>query len=64
MRQAAAARPHRGPPASWTRGELIGAGAFGRVYLGLDDETGELFAVKTVSLVGYTNSIKSLPCVM
>ena len=50
MRQAAAARPHRGPPASWTRGELIGAGAFGRVYLGLDDETGELFAVKTVSL--------------
>ena len=43
-------RPHRGPPASWTRGELIGAGAFGRVYLGLDDETGELFAVKTVSL--------------
>ena len=46
----AATQPHRGPPASWTRGELIGAGAFGRVYLGLDDETGELFAVKTVSL--------------
>lgn len=43
-------RPHRGPPRSWTRGELIGAGAFGRVYLGLDDDTGELFAVKTVSL--------------
>ena len=41
---------NRGPPRSWTRGELIGAGAFGRVYLGLDDDTGELFAVKTVSL--------------
>ena len=31
---------------SWTRGELIGAGAFGRVYLGLNNHTGQLMAVK------------------
>jgi hypothetical protein len=33
-------------PVSWTRGELIGAGAFGRVYLGLNNDTGQLMAVK------------------
>ena len=33
-------------PVNWTRGELIGAGAFGRVYLGLNNETGQLMAVK------------------
>lgn len=54
-------RAHRGPPASWTRGELIGAGAFGRVYLGLDDETGELFAVKTVSLPSTVSFASSAP---
>lgn len=39
-----------GAPSSWTRGDLIGSGAFGRVYLGLDDATGRLVAVKQVSL--------------
>ena len=33
-------------PVNWTRGELIGAGAFGRVYLGLNNQTGQLMAVK------------------
>jgi hypothetical protein len=33
---------------SWQRGELIGAGAFGRVYLGMNEGTGELMAVKQV----------------
>jgi serine/threonine protein kinase len=33
---------------SWQRGELIGAGAFGRVYLGMNEQTGELMAVKQV----------------
>ena len=36
-------------PVSWTRGELLGAGAFGRVYLGLNNDTGQLMAVKQVS---------------
>ncbi|KAK9804778.1 hypothetical protein WJX72_004880 [[Myrmecia] bisecta] len=39
-----------GAPVSWTRGELIGAGAFGRVYLGLNNDTGHLMAVKQVLL--------------
>ncbi|BDA50837.1 probable mitogen-activated protein kinase kinase kinase NPK1 at N-terminal half [Coccomyxa sp. Obi] len=35
-------------PVNWTRGELLGAGAFGRVYLGLNNDTGQLMAVKQV----------------
>jgi hypothetical protein len=38
--------PH--PPRNWTQGELIGQGAFGSVYLGLDNDTGQLMAVKQV----------------
>jgi serine/threonine protein kinase len=38
----------------WQRGELLGTGAFGRVYLGLNEETGELLAVKEVLLSGGT----------
>jgi hypothetical protein len=41
----------RGAPASWTKGDLLGAGAFGRVYLALDDASGELMAVKQVPLL-------------
>lgn len=36
-------------PKNWSRGELIGAGAFGRVYLGLNNDNGKLVAVKQVS---------------
>eukprot|EP00884_Botryococcus_braunii_P019516 jgi/Botrbrau1/6248/Bobra.0129s0003.2 len=48
-------------PIQWIRGDLIGAGAFGRVYAGLDEATGQLMAVKQVllckdnSLVGRVN---------
>lgn len=35
---------------TWQQGELIGAGAFGRVYLGLNLDTGQLMAVKQVSI--------------
>jgi mitogen-activated protein kinase kinase kinase len=34
----------------WIKGALIGAGAFGQVYLGMDAETGILMAVKQVEL--------------
>lgn len=37
-------------PLHWTKGELIGQGAFGSVYLGMDTDTGELMAVKQVAL--------------
>ncbi|PRQ30409.1 putative protein kinase RLK-Pelle-DLSV family [Rosa chinensis] len=32
----------------WRKGELIGSGAFGRVYMGMNTESGELIAVKEV----------------
>ena len=35
-------------PLRWTRGELIGSGAYGKVYIGLNQETGQLLAVKQV----------------
>ena len=37
-----------GIPSSWTKGELLGSGAFGRVYLALDMSSGMLFALKEI----------------
>eukprot|EP00854_Cymbomonas_tetramitiformis_P013413 gene13413-15849_t len=34
----------------WTKGDNIGSGSFGCVYLGLNSETGELLAVKEVNM--------------
>jgi serine/threonine protein kinase len=34
----------------WIKGALIGAGSFGKVYLGMDASTGTLMAVKQVEL--------------
>ncbi|CAA7027564.1 unnamed protein product [Microthlaspi erraticum] len=39
------------PPIRWRRGQLIGRGAFGTVYMGMNLDSGELFAVKQV-LIG------------
>jgi hypothetical protein len=36
------------PPIRWRKGDLIGSGAFGQVYLGMDLHSGELLAVKQV----------------
>ena len=41
--------PDTDTPFSWSKGELIGIGAFGRVFSGLNNVTGELVAVKQVS---------------
>ncbi|XP_075657165.1 mitogen-activated protein kinase kinase kinase ANP1-like [Castanea sativa] len=35
-------------PIRWRKGELIGCGAFGRVYMGMNLDSGELLAVKQV----------------
>ncbi|EFN53500.1 hypothetical protein CHLNCDRAFT_25736, partial [Chlorella variabilis] len=45
----AAARVAR-KPINWTRGELVGQGAFGSVFVAMDNDTGELIAVKQVHI--------------
>jgi serine/threonine protein kinase len=35
-------------PIRWRKGQLIGSGAFGQVYLGMNLDSGELLAVKQV----------------
>ncbi|KAK1045569.1 mitogen-activated protein kinase kinase kinase [Friedmanniomyces endolithicus] len=42
--------PERQPTFKWMRGQLIGKGTFGRVYLGMNTTTGELLAVKQVKV--------------
>ena len=37
------------PPIRWRKGELIGCGAFGQVYVGMNLDSGELLAVKQVN---------------
>ncbi|KAJ4838850.1 Mitogen-activated protein kinase kinase kinase 3 [Turnera subulata] len=36
------------PPIRWRKGELIGRGTFGRVYMGMNLDSGELIAAKQV----------------
>ena len=50
--------PEQLAPANWTQGEMIGQGAFGSVFLGMDNDTGQLMAVKQVALAG-TNQSKA-----
>ncbi|QDS71248.1 hypothetical protein FKW77_000221 [Venturia effusa] len=42
--------PHRQATFKWMKGQLIGKGTFGRVYLGMNMTTGELIAVKQVEV--------------
>ncbi|EON65158.1 STE/STE11/BCK1 protein kinase [Coniosporium apollinis CBS 100218] len=42
--------PQRQPTFRWVKGQLIGKGTFGRVYLGMNVTTGELIAVKQVEV--------------
>ncbi|CAL9200773.1 unnamed protein product [Musa hybrid cultivar] len=44
-------------PIRWRKGELIGCGAFGHVYMGMNLDSGELLAVKQV-LIGTSNASK------
>jgi serine/threonine protein kinase len=43
---------------NWQKGELLGVGAFGRVYMALDVDTGGLLAVKQVTLAGNPQDAK------
>jgi hypothetical protein len=52
----ASASPQQQPAAplmiNWTKGKLIGQGAFGRVFQGLDNDSGHILAVKQVMTSG------------
>ena len=43
-------QPQRQPTFKWIKGQLIGKGTFGRVYLGMNINTGEPIAVKQVEV--------------
>ncbi|WOK92985.1 mitogen-activated protein kinase kinase kinase NPK1-like [Canna indica] len=45
------------PAIRWRKGELIGCGAFGHVYMGMNLDSGELLAVKQV-LIGTSSASK------
>jgi mitogen-activated protein kinase kinase kinase len=42
--------PERQPTMKWVKGQMIGKGTFGRVYLGMNMTTGDLIAVKQVEV--------------
>lgn len=45
------------PPAiRWRKGELIGCGAYGRVYMGMNLDSGELLAIKEVLIAANSSS--------
>ncbi|KAL4556327.1 hypothetical protein LXL04_038975 [Taraxacum kok-saghyz] len=44
------------PTIRWRKGELIGCGAFGQVYMGMNLDSGELLAVKQVSIAAHSAS--------
>ncbi|KAJ8766274.1 hypothetical protein K2173_022333 [Erythroxylum novogranatense] len=44
------------PSIRWRKGELIGSGAFGRVYMGMNLDSGELLAVKQVLIAANSAS--------
>ena len=39
------------PPIRYRKGELIGCGAFGHVYMGMNLDSGELLAIKQVTFL-------------
>ncbi|XP_022762027.1 mitogen-activated protein kinase kinase kinase NPK1-like [Durio zibethinus] len=47
------------PAIRWRKGELIGCGAFGRVYMGMNLDSGELLAVKQVLIAANASKEKT-----
>ena len=50
-----------GQKISWQKGEMIGAGAFGSVYTALNQDTGQLMAVKQVRPTCNSLSLGKIP---
>jgi mitogen-activated protein kinase kinase kinase len=46
----AEAEDHKPQTLNWVKGELIGKGSYGRVYIALNISTGDMMAVKQVEL--------------
>jgi hypothetical protein len=46
----------RPPVVRWKRGELLGTGAFGRVFLALNEDNGTLMAAKQITLSGVADT--------
>ena len=42
----------------WKRGHQVGCGAFGKVFVGLNNETGELMAVKAISFLANSPNVQ------
>lgn len=40
-------------PENWQKSQILGLGSFGRVYFGVNLNTGELIAVKQVPIIGF-----------
>jgi mitogen-activated protein kinase kinase kinase len=58
LAQSSVGAGRRGQKLQWTKGSFLGEGAFSRVYLGLNAETGEFLAVKELfmeSLIEYNH---------
>ena len=51
--------PEEPPKIKWQQGKLIGQGAFGKVFHGLNTETGEILAVKQV-VIGSSDVTRGL----
>ena len=45
---------------TWTRGELLGSGSFGHVWLAIDHRRGRMFAVKQVRMVQLHQSTRTM----
>mmetsp|Transcript_65097 Transcript_65097/g.74804 ORF Transcript_65097/g.74804 Transcript_65097/m.74804 type:complete len:554 (+) Transcript_65097:222-1883(+) len=48
-----------GSNSKWKKGELIGSGAYGKVYKSLELDTGKMVAIKEVALQGNMNQIQA-----
>ena len=47
------------PPFEWQKGEMIGKGTYGTVYMGLNEMSGELFAAKEIFMGNFGDSAAS-----
>ena len=46
-------------PIRWQKGNVLGQGAFGKVYMGLNEDTGEMIAIKQIP-IGNDEALESL----